>query len=108
MGTLGPPTHRTAISFEDDGNNECSSKEQIVENIRLHKEVLQSVKYQSWSMRRKMRLVRQAKAYVARHEGALQERYAQSRNTRDLWARFKLLMAAVSDDEEATVIMFSN
>lgn len=54
-----------------------------------------------------MRLVRQAKAYVARHEGALQERYAQSRNTRDLWARFKLLMAAVSD-EEATVIMFSN
>lgn len=67
-----------------------------MENIRLHKEVLQSVKYQTWSMRRKLRLVRQAKSYVARHEGALQERYAQSRNTGDLWARFKLLIAAVS------------
>jgi len=34
---------------------------------------------------------------VARHEGALQERFAMSRSTRDLWARFKILMAAVSD-----------
>lgn len=86
----------TAISFEDDGNNQGSSKDQIVENIRLHKEVLQSVKYQTWSMRRKLRLVRQAKSYVARHEGALQERYAQSMNTGAMWARFKLLLAAVS------------
>lgn len=39
----------------------------------------------------------QAKTYVARHEGALQERFAMSRSTRDLWARFKILMAAVSD-----------
>lgn len=93
-----PPFHlfsSTAISFEDDENKQSSSKEQIVENIRLHKEVLQSVKYQTWSMRRKLRLVRQVKSYVARHEGALQERYAKSRNTRDLWARFKLLVAAV-------------
>lgn len=67
-----------------------------MENIRLHKDVLQSVKYQTWSMRRKLRLVRQVKAYVARHEGALQERYAKSRNTGALWARFKLLLAAVS------------
>lgn len=85
----------TAISFEDD-NNQGSSKEQIVENIRLHKEVLQSVKYQSWSIRRKLRLVRQAKSYVAKHEGALQERFAQSRATGALWARFKLLITAVS------------
>lgn len=75
-----------------------------MENIRLHKEVLQSVKYQTWSMRRKLRLVRQAKSYVARHEGALQERYAKSRNTRDLWARFKLLVAAVRNDSVQLII----
>lgn len=46
-------------------------------------------------MRRKLRMVRQAKEYIARHEGALQERFAMSRSTRDLWARFKILLAAV-------------
>ena len=85
----------TAISL-DDGTNQDSTQEQIYENIRLHKEVIQSVKYQPWSIRRKLKLVRQAKTYVARHEGALQERFAMSRSTRDLWARFKILMAAVS------------
>lgn len=86
---------RTAISFGD-GTQQESTKEQIFENIRLHKEVLQSVKLQPWSMRRKLRLVRQAKEYVARHEGALQERFAMSRSTKDLWARFKIWLAAVS------------
>lgn len=38
----------------------------------------------------------QAKEYVARHEGALQERFAMSRSTKDLWARFKIMLAAVS------------
>lgn len=38
----------------------------------------------------------QAKEYVARHEGALQERFAMSRSTKDLWARFKILLAAVN------------
>uniref|UniRef100_A0A1B0GNC2 Uncharacterized protein n=1 Tax=Phlebotomus papatasi TaxID=29031 RepID=A0A1B0GNC2_PHLPP len=82
----------TAISLED-GNQE-STQEQILENIRLHKEVIQSVKLQAWSIRRKLRLVHQAKSYVAQHEGALQERFAMSRSTRDLFARFKLLIAA--------------
>ncbi|XP_037050808.1 uncharacterized protein LOC119084830 [Bradysia coprophila] len=83
----------TAISFGD-GTHQESTKEQIFENIRLHKEVLQSVKLQPWSMRRKLRLVRQAKEYVARHEGALHERFAMSRSTKDLWARFKIWLAA--------------
>ncbi|XP_055844282.1 transmembrane channel-like protein [Episyrphus balteatus] len=83
----------TAISV-DDGTNQDSTQEQIYENIRLHKEVIQSVKLQPWNIRKKLKLVRQAKTYVARHEGALQERFALSRSLRDLWARFKILMAA--------------
>lgn len=49
----------TAISLGDGANQPESTKEQIFENIRLHKEVLQSVKGQPWSMKRKLRLVRQ-------------------------------------------------
>ncbi|XP_017088341.3 transmembrane channel-like protein [Drosophila bipectinata] len=78
----------------EEGTNQESTQEQIFENIRLHKEVIQSVKLQPWPIRKKLKLVRQAKTYVARHEGALQERFAMSRSTRDLWARFKILMAA--------------
>lgn len=51
--------HRTVVSLGDGATNQESTKEQIFENIRLHKEVLQSVKMQPWSMRRKLRLVRQ-------------------------------------------------
>ncbi|XP_029164015.1 transmembrane channel-like protein 2-B [Nylanderia fulva] len=75
----------TVISMEEGGN-----QEQIFENLKLHKEVLSGVKQQPWPLRRKIKLVRQAKAYVRRHEGALQERLAQSRNTKDVIARVSL------------------
>lgn len=52
-------SYRTVVSLGDGTNNQESTKDQIFENIRLHKEVLQSVKMQPWSMRRKLRLVRQ-------------------------------------------------
>ncbi|XP_065340682.1 transmembrane channel-like protein [Cloeon dipterum] len=79
----------TAVSGEDGSG---TTQEQIFERLRLHKEVLQSARQQSWPMRRKMKLVRQAKGYIRRHEGALQERLAHSRNTRDLAARAQLLL----------------
>lgn len=41
-------------------------------------------------------IIFQAREYIARHEGALQERFAMSRSTRDLWARFKIVLAVVS------------
>ncbi|EDW40894.1 GM25163 [Drosophila sechellia] len=87
-------TTSSGKSVVQEGTNQESTQEQIFENIRLHKEVIQSVKLQPWPIRKKLKLVRQAKTYVARHEGALQERFAMSRSTRDLWARFKILMAA--------------
>lgn len=80
----------TIISMEESGN-----QEQIFENLKLHKEVLGGVKQQPWPLRRKIRLVRQAKAYVRRHEGALQERLAQSRSTKDVIARISLFMTKV-------------
>lgn len=79
----------TAISVED------AVQEQILQNIKLHKEVLSSVKQQPWNMRRKLRLVRQAQAYIRRHEGELQERLAQGRTTRDVLARFNIVINKV-------------
>nr|CAD7440300.1 unnamed protein product [Timema bartmani] len=77
----------TAISMD-----EGMTQEQIYENLRLHKEVLSSVKQQPWGMRKKLRLVHQAKAFVKKHEGELQERLAQNKTTRDILARFNLLI----------------
>jgi hypothetical protein len=72
------------------------TQEQIYENLRVHKEVLSSVKQQPWVMHRKLRLVQQAKAYVKRHEGELQERLAQSKTTRDILASFNIILVKVN------------
>lgn len=48
---------RTVISIEDSPME--VTQEQIFENIRLHKEVLRSVKQQPLEMKRKRRLVNQ-------------------------------------------------
>ncbi|XP_022904331.2 transmembrane channel-like protein [Onthophagus taurus] len=81
----------TAISVEDNPNPEVT-QDQIFENIRLHKEVLSHVKMQPWPMRKKLRLVITAKNYIKRHEGALQERFAQSHSTKDMLARFNIYL----------------
>lgn len=83
---------RTAISMEEGG-----SQEQIFEKLKLHKEVLSGVKQQPWPLRRKIKLVRQAKSYVRRHEGALQERLAHTRSTKDAIARVSLFATKVNN-----------
>ncbi|XP_077301771.1 transmembrane channel-like [Arctopsyche grandis] len=81
----------TTISIEESAQGVI--QEQIFENIRLHKEVLKSVKQQPLEMKRKLRLVTQAKSYIKKHEGALQERLAKSKCSRDIFARFHILLA---------------
>ncbi|XP_017769171.1 PREDICTED: transmembrane channel-like protein 3 [Nicrophorus vespilloides] len=81
----------TGITIED-SLMASVSQDQIFENIRLHKEVLSSVKMQPWNMRKKLRLVIQAKNYIKKHEGALQERLAQSHSTKDMLARFNIYL----------------
>ncbi|KAL7298233.1 hypothetical protein TKK_0009222 [Trichogramma kaykai] len=92
----------TAISMDDCGvgsrtaaatNTALVEEQRIFENLKLHKEVLNGVKQQPWPLGRKLKLVRQAKVYVRKHEGALQERLAQSRSTRDAIARASIIIA---------------
>jgi hypothetical protein len=72
------------------------TQDEIFENIKIHKEVLRDVKMQPWNMRKKLKLVIQAKTYIKKHEGALQERLAQSRSTRDMLARWNIYLIKVS------------
>lgn len=88
--TLDGKCRRTAISMEESG-----SQERIFEKLKLHKEVLSGAKQQPWPLRRKIKLVRQAKSYVRRHEGVLQERLAQTRSTKDAIARVSLFATKV-------------
>ncbi|XP_058829863.1 transmembrane channel-like protein [Topomyia yanbarensis] len=80
----------TAVTLEEAKDD--STQDKIFENIRLHKEVLQSVKLEPWSMKRKLKLVKQAKSYVSKHEGALQEHFT-SRTAKSLLTQFHIFLA---------------
>ncbi|XP_058458320.1 transmembrane channel-like protein [Malaya genurostris] len=80
----------TAITFEE--SKDESTQDKIFENIRLHKEVLQSVKLEPWSMKRKLKLIKQAKSYISKHEGALQEKFT-SRTAKSLLTQFHIFVA---------------
>lgn len=86
---------RTAITMDENVGVEAT-QEEISENIKLHKEVLSNVKMQPWNMRKKLKLVMQAKAYIKKHEGVLQERLAQSHSTKDMLARWNILIIQAS------------
>jgi hypothetical protein len=66
------------------------------EMVRLHRDVLREVRAQPLALRRKIRLVRKAKAYIREHEGALDEKLAHGGGTmKDHLIRVKLLIARV-------------
>ncbi|GAB6023369.1 hypothetical protein CHUAL_008165 [Chamberlinius hualienensis] len=77
----------TQISIEEPELTE----EQMFENIKVHKELIEQVKKQPWKMRKRLKIVRKAKAYVRKHEGELVQRLAQSKNTKDVMARYSLI-----------------
>ncbi|XP_055538151.1 transmembrane channel-like protein isoform X2 [Wyeomyia smithii] len=79
----------TAITLEE--AREESTQDKIFENIRLHKEVLRSVKLEPWSMKRKLKLVKQAKSYISKHEGVLQEHFS-SRTAKSLLTQFNIFL----------------
>lgn len=67
------------------------------QQLALHKEVIQNMRYQPWSLGRKLRILRKAKQFVREHEGALQLRLAESRAARDVFARAQLFISKARD-----------
>ena len=49
------------------------------EELRLHKEVLDQVRYQPWPLAKKIRVYRQAVDYVSRHQSEIEQRLAQDK-----------------------------
>ncbi len=70
-------------------------QDSTLEHVALHKEVVQNMRYQPWDMARKLRVLRRAKTFVRQHEGALQQRLAESRNAKDIFARGRMLITKV-------------
>ncbi|XP_023248331.1 transmembrane channel-like protein 2-A [Copidosoma floridanum] len=83
----------TAISMMDVEMMQVNQEEQISMNLKIHKDVLSGAKSHPWPLCKKLRLIRQAKSYIRKHEGELQERLAQTRSTKDYVARTKLLFS---------------
>ena len=69
------------------------------ETLALHREVLREVRHQPLSASKKVRLVRRAKDYIRRHEGAIEERLATSNRTWDVLMRWRLLFFRVNGKE---------
>jgi len=51
-----------------------------------------------------MKLVQQAKEYVKKHEGQLQERLAMSKSTRDIMARFHIVLVKVIQKNNKNIV----
>ena len=73
-----------------------NDEEQLDGHVALHKEVVGNMRYQPWPISRKLRILRKAKLYVRQHEGVLQQRLAESRAAKDVFARARLLLTKVS------------
>ena len=81
--------------FYDQQQQQREDSATALEHVALHKEVVQNMRYQPWDMGRKLRVLRRAKTFVRQHEGALQQRLAESRTAKDVFARGRLLLAKV-------------
>ncbi|XP_076316361.1 transmembrane channel-like protein 1 [Tachypleus tridentatus] len=75
----------TALSIDETDMTD----EELLENMRLYKQVIESIKNQPWRMKKKYRTLRRAKAYVNKHEGEL----AHSKRSKDIVAKYKLLLS---------------
>lgn len=84
--------------YDDDQGQQDST----LEHVALHKEVVHNMRYQPWDMGRKLRVLRRAKLFVQQHEGALQQRLAESRTVKDFFARGRLLTAKVMSSAPST------
>ena len=59
LGMSRPPSNQSG---------ESRRSESTYENLKLHREVIDQVKHQMWPLDKKLRIIKQAKLFVAQHE----------------------------------------
>ena len=78
---------RTSSSRPTSRHSEESRRsESVYENLKLHREVVEQVKYQLWPLDRKLRMVRQAKLFVSQHEKEMKN---QLKSDKSFWSYVK-------------------
>ena len=67
-------------------SQDSKKSESVYENLKLHKEVIEQVKFQLWPLDKKLRTVRQAKLFVAQHEKEVE---SQLKSEKSFWSFIK-------------------
>ncbi|KAF7241550.1 Transmembrane channel-like protein 3 [Varanus komodoensis] len=77
-------------SDEDNGEDKVDSNdpEQIFQNIQFQKEIMANIRCRPWSMRQKLRALRQAKEIVLKYEGRLTRTRGYQAAGTELWRKF--------------------
>ncbi|XP_033758048.1 transmembrane channel-like protein 3 [Pecten maximus] len=76
----------------DDFDDSSDDEEDIYENIKLQKGVIESVRFQPWRMAKKFRLISFAKSYVEKHEGQLSRGRGYQEKGARAWRQFRRLV----------------
>jgi len=92
------------IPMDDGGGMDEAPSSSHQQQLALHKEVVQNMRYQPWDLGRKLRILRRAKQFIREHEGALQLRLAESRDARDVFARAQLFLSKVKKERKKNQI----
>ncbi|XP_064459083.1 transmembrane channel-like protein [Ornithodoros turicata] len=74
--------------FAMDVDDMEQTEEEVKENIRMNKNIIDTAKQQPWPMKKKYKMLKRAKAYVKKHEGEL----AQSKQAKDIFAKYSIFI----------------
>ncbi|XP_069122476.1 transmembrane channel-like protein 3 [Argopecten irradians] len=80
--------HEMYKEFDDSSDDD----EDIYENIKLQKGVIESARYQPWRMAKKLRLISYAKSYVEKHQGQLSRGRGYQEKGARAWRRLRRLV----------------
>ncbi|ESP01534.1 hypothetical protein LOTGIDRAFT_139638 [Lottia gigantea] len=73
----------------DEDQDEPTSEEDLLEQIREQKDIMENVQCQPWPMAKKMKILRLAKAFVGRHEGQLSKSKGYQQKGKQLFRQLK-------------------
>ncbi|XP_060065749.1 transmembrane channel-like protein 3 [Ylistrum balloti] len=75
-----------------DFDDSSDDNEDIYENIKLQKGIIESVRYQPWRMSKKLTLTSCAKSYLEKHEGQLSRSRGYREKGARVWRRLRRLV----------------
>ncbi|KAK6166036.1 hypothetical protein SNE40_022822 [Patella caerulea] len=75
--------------YEEDGEDEASTEEDLLEQIREQKDLIEHVKCQPWTMAKKMKILKLAKGFVEKHEGRLSKSKGYQQKGKQIFRQLK-------------------